>query len=173
MSNHLSPSPGSAPETLQFFHELAKNNDREWFEQHKAVYENEVKQPMAALITALAEELARRGLPLTGDPKRSMFRIHRDVRFSNDKSPYKTQAGAVLSRDGTKDFQGLLYIHISPEGSFTASGFYHPDAGQLERCCGGQSRLLRNDSRKSNGRSQEVRLSRGRSEALQRLPRRL
>ena len=122
---------GFGPKALGFFHELAVHNDREWFQEHKPVYEKEVQRPMAALISSLVEELARRSLPLTGDPKRSMFRIHRDVRFSNDKSPYKTQAGAVLSRDGTKDFQGLLYIHVSPEGSFTASGFFHPQPGQL------------------------------------------
>jgi len=161
---------GFGPKALQFFHELALHNDREWFQEHKSVYEKEVQQPMAALISLLAEELARRGLPLTGDPKRSMFRIHRDVRFSNDKSPYKTHAGAVLSRDGTKDFQGLLYIHVSPEGSFTASGFYHPDAGQLT--------ALRKAIAAAPERFQEVEralhkagLTLGRGEALTRLPR--
>lgn len=125
------PFAGFGPKALQFFDELALNQDRQWFQQHNAVYEAEVLQPMAALVTALAGELARRGIPLTGDPKRSLFRIHRDVRFSHDKSPYKTHGGAVLTRDGTKTCQGLLYVHISPEGSFTAAGFYHPDAGQL------------------------------------------
>jgi uncharacterized protein (TIGR02453 family) len=122
---------GFGPRALQFFHDLALHQDRQWFQQHQPIYENEVLQPIAALITALADELARRGVPLIGDPKRSVFRIHRDVRFSSDKSPYKTHAGAVLSRDGTKNCQGLLYIHVSPDGSFTAAGFYHPGPEQL------------------------------------------
>ena len=122
---------GFGPMALQFFHDLTMNQNREWFRQHQDVYENEVQRPMAALVSELAEELARRGVPLTGDPKRSMFRIHRDVCFSSDKSHYKTHAGAVLTQDGSKKSPGLLYIHVSPEGSFTASGFYCPEPEQL------------------------------------------
>ena len=161
---------GFGPKALQFLHELAAHNDRTWFQEHKPAYETEVQRPMEALIGSLADELAERGVPLTGDPKRAMFRIHRDVRFSSDKSPYKTHAGAVLSRDGTKDFQGLLYIHISPEGSFTASGFYHPEPVQLE--------AVRKAIVAAPERFQEVeralqkaRLSLSRGEALTRLPR--
>jgi uncharacterized protein (TIGR02453 family) len=161
---------GFGPKALQFFHELAMRQDRQWFQEHQSVYESEVQRPMAALVTALAEELGRRGIPLTGDPKRSMFRIHRDVRFSRDKSPYKTHAGAVLTRDGTKNCQGLLYIHVSPEGSFTAAGFYHPEPEQLA--------ALRRFIAASPARFQEVeralqlaRLTLNRDEALQRLPR--
>ncbi len=161
---------GFTPKALQFFHELALHQDRQWFQQHQSVYENEVQRPMAALVTALAAELARRGIPLTGDPKRSMFRIHRDVRFSSDKSPYKTHAGAVLTRDGTKNCQGLLYVHISPEGSFTAAGFYHPERDQLA--------ALRQAIAASPERFQDLektlkklRLFLSRDEALKRLPR--
>ena len=99
-----------------------------------------------------------------------MFRIHRDVRFSHDKSPYKTHAGAVLTRDGTKKCQGLLYVHVSPEGSFTAAGFYHPEPDQLA--------ALRRVIAASPDRFQDLertlkksRLVLGRDEALQRLPR--
>ncbi len=95
--------------------------------------ETAVKAPMAALVVDLAGELARRGIPLTGDPARAMFRIHRDVRFSRDKSPYKTHAGAVLTRDGRKDNPGLLYLHLDPQGSFVAAGFYHLDPAPLAR----------------------------------------
>jgi uncharacterized protein (TIGR02453 family) len=158
------------PKALQFFHDLASHQDRAWFQQHQSVYENEVQRPMAALVASLADELARRGVPLTGDPKRSMFRIHRDVRFSSDKSPYKTHAGAVLTRDGTKNCQGLLYIHVSPDGSFTASGFYHPEPEQLL--------ALRTAMAASPGEFQQVeralqeaRLTLGRNDALKRLPR--
>ena len=161
---------GFGPKALQFFHELAMHNDREWFQDNKLVYEKEVQQPMAALITSLVGELARRGIPLTGIPKRSMFRIHRDVRFSNDKSPYKTQAGAVLTHDGTKNSQGLLYIHVSPEGSFTAAGFYHPEPAQLEAIrraiAAAPERFLAVEKA-----LQKVRLTLSQGEALKRLPR--
>ena len=124
---------GFTPAATRFFTDLAANQERAWFEAHKAVYEREVKAPMGALIEDLAAELARRKVPLMGDPKRGLFRIHRDVRFSKDKTPYKTHAGAVLTRDGRKDTQGLLYIHLDPGGSFMAAGFYHADPGQLAR----------------------------------------
>ena len=86
---------------------------------------------MAALVTALAEELARRDIPLTGDPKRSMFGIHRDVQLLRRQEPLQDARRRGSTRDGTKSCQGLLYVHISPEGSFTAAGFYHPETAQL------------------------------------------
>ena len=67
---------------------------------------------------------ARRRIPLKADGKRSIFRIHRDVRFAKDKSPYKTHCGAVMTRSGGKMENGLLYLHIGPEGCFAAAGFY-------------------------------------------------
>jgi len=83
---------------------------------------------MAALVVAVAEELRQRDLPLEGDPKRSGFRIHRDTRFSNNKSPYKTQIGAVWYRQGSgKDGAGVLYFHLAPTGCFIAAAFYDPD----------------------------------------------
>ncbi|MCX7381067.1 MAG: TIGR02453 family protein [Alphaproteobacteria bacterium] len=124
---------GFPPGAEQFFIELAGNQERSWFTNNKARYEGDVKAPMAALIEDLAEELARRAIPLTGDAKRGLFRIHRDVRFSKDKAPYKTHAGAVLTRDGRKDTPGLLYIHLDPTGSFVAAGFYHLDPPRLAR----------------------------------------
>jgi uncharacterized protein (TIGR02453 family) len=72
------------------------------------------------------------GVPLTGDVKRSVFRINRDVRFSNDKSPYKTNAGAVWFRPGSgKNGTGFLYFHLAGSGCFMAAAFYHPDAETL------------------------------------------
>ena len=85
----------------------------------------------------LAEEvgaaLARRDLPLTGDAKRSMFRINRDVRFSKDKSPYKTHAGLVWMRPGFKKISpGILYLHVADEGCFMAAGFYGLERPELD-----------------------------------------
>ena len=83
---------GFRPEAVQFLADLTANNDRAWFQPRKAEYERLLKEPLEALVAALAEEFAARGLPLRADPARSPFRIYRDVRFSKDKSPYKTHA---------------------------------------------------------------------------------
>lgn len=123
---------GFRPAALAFFTSLAANNEKAWFEANRATYEREVQAPLRALVAALATELSRRKIPLTGDPMKALFRLNRDVRFSKDKSPYKTQAGAILSRDGSKDRFGLLYIHIDPQGSFAAAGFYQPEPRLLE-----------------------------------------
>jgi uncharacterized protein (TIGR02453 family) len=118
------PFAGFGSGALPFFETLAANQTRDWFQAHKDVYENEVRVPFLALVDALSFAFAAHDIPLAGDPKRSLFRIHRDVRFSKDKSPYKTNAGAVITRDGSKDSPGLLYIQVGGTGSFTGVGFY-------------------------------------------------
>ena len=127
------PFAGFRPAALAFFRDLAVHNEKEWFEANRAEYETEVRGPLAAFVVALDAELRRRGLRFTGDPKSSVFRINRDVRFSNDKSPYKTNAGATLTRDGRKDSAGMLYFHLDPEGSFAAAGFYRPEPPALAK----------------------------------------
>lgn len=131
-SKPFSGFAGFSAAGLGFFRDLAVNQDRTWFQDHRHVYEQEVLAPLQVLIAILSAELPRRGIPLSAEPKKAVFRIHRDVRFSRDKAPYKTHAGAVLSRDGTKGGFGLLYIHIDPTGSFAAAGFYQPDPKALE-----------------------------------------
>ena len=116
---------GFAPEAFAFFDELYFTQERAWFQAHKAIYDKAVKAPMLDLLADLSAELARRKVPLQADPKRAIFRIHRDVRFARDKRPYKTHIGAVLTRDGSKQSPGLLYVHIDPTGSWAGSGFYH------------------------------------------------
>lgn len=119
---------GFAPEAFAFFDELYFTQERAWFQEHKPIYDKAVKAPMLDLLADLSAELARRKVPLQADPKRAIFRIHRDVRFARDKRPYKTHIGAVLTRDGSKQSPGLLYVHIDPTGSWAGSGFYHlPD----------------------------------------------
>src|SRR5439155_25688264 len=81
----------------------------------------------------LTAAFAKRRVPLKADSKRSIFRLHRDIRFSKDKSPYKTHAGAVMTRSGGKDDPGVLYLHVSPEGCFAAAGFHLPEAGTLRK----------------------------------------
>ncbi len=127
------PFAGFAPDALAFLRELAANNTRDFFLPNKSRYETTVRDPLASLVTDLAARLAKTNTPLRGDAKRSLFRINRDVRFSKDKSPYKTHAGATLTRDGEKLSQGLIYIHIDPKGSFAAAGFHEPEPRELAR----------------------------------------
>jgi uncharacterized protein (TIGR02453 family) len=127
----LPPFDGFRPAALGFLRGLAANNERAWWAEHKAEYENDLRLPFAALLATLTEQLAKAKLPLRGDPFGAQFRLHRDVRFSGDKRPFKTNAGAVLTRDGSKRSQGLLYVHLDPEGCFTAAGFWHPEPPQL------------------------------------------
>ena len=108
--------PGFAAADLAFLTGLAAHNDREWFTAHRTVYDERLKPTLSALIDALNGAFAARDLPLAGDPKKSVFRIHRDVRFSKDKRPYKTHVSATLTRDGQKLSPGLVYVHIEPEG---------------------------------------------------------
>ncbi len=123
---------GFAREGLAFLAALAENNNREWFETNRATYEQHIRQPMAAFVSALSFACEAHGIPLTGDPKRSVFRINRDVRFSRDKSPYKTNASCVLSRDGGKQGTGILYVQIGgAQGAFMALGFYAPEPDDL------------------------------------------
>ena len=123
---------GFGPKATEFFRELANNNERAWFLEHKAVYEREVVSPLQLLLAALISAFAERGLPLTGDPKKSIFRIHRDVRFSNDKLPYKTHAGAALTRSGLKGSLGVLYLHVAAAECFVAAGFWNPEREALD-----------------------------------------
>ncbi len=119
---------GFGPQALGFFKALAFHQTKEWFDQNRAIYDEQVKAPFGALVTDLSAAFIKKDVRLSGDPKKAIFRLNRDVRFSNDKSPYKTHAGAVLTRSGEKkDINGLLYIHIDPKGCFLGAGFYHPD----------------------------------------------
>ena len=89
--------------TLTFLRGLKRHNDRAWFEAHRPEYEAVVQQPMRQLIEELDVRLARLAPEIIGDPKRSLFRIYRDIRFSGDKSPYKTHAACwFYHRDGSR-----------------------------------------------------------------------
>jgi len=122
---------GFGPQAIPFLKALGFHQTKEWFEANRATYESELRGPMGDLVEDLALAFKQAGLPFQGDRKRSLFRINRDVRFSKDKSPYKTNAGAVMTRQGSKSEPGLFYFHVSPEGCFTAAGFYDPEPQQL------------------------------------------
>jgi uncharacterized protein (TIGR02453 family) len=122
---------GFGPKALAFFKALKFHQSKAWFDENRALYQSDVVEPMIALLDDLTRAFAKAKIPLKADGKRSIFRIHRDVRFAKDKSPYKTHCGAVLTRSGNKMEQGLLYVHIDPEGCFAAAGFYMPEAADL------------------------------------------
>ena len=115
---------GFGPQALPFLKALAFHQTKEWFEANRATFETELKAPLGDLVEDLTLAFAKAKIPLKGDRKTSLFRIHRDVRFSKDKSPYKTNSGAAMTRGAGKNDPGVFYIHVAPEGCFTAAGFY-------------------------------------------------
>ena len=165
------PFIGFGPAALSFLEGLAATQTREWFLANKPVYERDLRAPLGSLVESLAFAFAAHDIPLTGDAKRSLFRMHRDVRFSKDKSPYKTNAGAVLTRDGLKNSNGLLYIQIGGEGgSFMAAGFYHADPDDLATL----RRAIAEDAERWLALEDalgDARLALGAGDAMTRLPR--
>jgi uncharacterized protein (TIGR02453 family) len=131
------PFTGFEPDALQFLADLAANNDRNWFKPRKADYERLLKEPMAALCVALAQSFDTLRLPMEADPKRSPFRIYRDVRFSKDKSPYKTGQGADFpwndSKGDAERPRGAVggYFHLEPGNIFVGGGMWHPERARL------------------------------------------
>jgi len=124
---------GFSQEALRFLRDLAKHNDRSWFTPRKHIYEAECLEPLRALAADATDAFRKAKIPIGADPKRAPFRIYRDVRFSPDKSPYKTNLGAYLSPDGSHGTPGGLYIHIQPKQSFMALAFYQIDKPLLAR----------------------------------------
>ena len=129
------------PAALKFLRGLAKNNNKQWFEEHRADYENEVREPMRDLIGEMNAKLASFAPEIGGDPKRSMFRINRDIRFSKDKSPYKTHAACwfhhrrATSKVGTEADAGSagFYFHLEPGRSMVGAGLWMPPRPQLNK----------------------------------------
>ncbi len=141
VSSHTSQPPGRpvgfagfGPPALRFFRGLRRHNDRTWFTAHRAEFELHVRDPMRALVEEMDARLGRMAPELVGDPARSVFRIHRDVRFSADKSPYKTHVAAQFyhrdaGRGAGRDAVGAgasFYFHLDPAESFVAGGLWLP-----------------------------------------------
>ena len=133
MAGASPPFTGFSPEAIQFLADLAVNNDRAWFQPRKAEYERLLKEPLEALVAALAERFEARGIPLQADPKRSPFRIYRDTRFSKDKSPYKTQVTAAFPWAETRETDAFHehgnpggYFHLQPGTVYVGGGMWHP-----------------------------------------------
>jgi uncharacterized protein (TIGR02453 family) len=163
------------PAALRFLRGLAKNNNKEWFEAHRAEYENEVREPMRDLIGEMNAKLAAFAPEIGGDPKRSMFRINRDIRFSKDKSPYKTHAACwfhhrrATSRVGSEADAGSagFYFHLEPGRSMAGGGLWMPPRPQLNNLRdaiaddpGGFDRMVRGLPKKFGGLDGEAVLTR-------------
>ena len=119
-------------ETLRFLRALKRNNRREWFNAHRDDYEAYVRQPMTAIVERLAVDLRAFAPELVATPKVSMYRIHRDTRFSDDKKPYKTHIAAVFPTRGLLKHEGAgTYFHISPDDVWIGGGMYSPQPPQL------------------------------------------
>jgi len=117
--------------TLQFLKDLSKNNNRPWFNENKDRY-TAAHENMIEFAEALIDEMSHHDnlVPMTG--KKSLFRIYRDVRFSKNKSPYKTNFAGGLKR-ATKWLRGGYYYHIEPGESFVGGGFWAPNPADLKR----------------------------------------
>ncbi len=129
----LPPFPGFSDDGLAFLRDLREHNDREWFKPRKATYDDELLEPLRMLVADLSRRLPDHGLPLTADPRKGVFRIYRDTRFSKNKTPYKTHVSAVLGRGGDKKAPGALYVHVEPGGSRVGGGFWQPESPFLRR----------------------------------------
>ncbi len=119
--------------TFKFLKDLKKNNNKPWFDEHRKQYEA-AKTDFYQLVDAVIAGIAAFDSSVAHlKAKDCAFRINRDVRFSKDKSPYKTNMGAFISKGGKKINSAGYYIHIEPGQCFAAGGFYMPDAPQLAK----------------------------------------
>jgi uncharacterized protein (TIGR02453 family) len=120
------------PEGMKFLRGLEKNNDREWFNERKAVYEAELKQPMLAIVRKITDAMMEFAPNHVRPAEKSLFRIYRDTRFAHDKRPYKTHVAAWWSHQGMEKTSGAgYYFQVSPKGVVIAAGAYMPEKDQL------------------------------------------
>jgi uncharacterized protein (TIGR02453 family) len=119
---------GFPAEASKFLSSLKRNNKREWFQPRKHLYEEHCKAPMLELISALNADLGRFAPEYITDPKKAVFRIYRDTRFSSDKTPYKTHIAATFTRRGPGRLgTGGFYFSVAPDQIEIAGGIYHPE----------------------------------------------
>ncbi len=115
---------------MKFLRELKENNDRDWFRERKHAYLENVDRPMALLVTEAAARCRKRGLAIAANEPNPVMRVYRDIRFSPDKSPFKSHVGAGLR--SAQAGRGEIYIHIAPDGAFVAAGFWMPERPFLQ-----------------------------------------
>jgi len=118
---------------IDFFLELEKNNNREWFTANKSRYENSVKIPFEQFIQHMIYKIQEVDENLMISPNEAIFRIHRDIRFSKDKIPYKTHASAIISNEGKKNISKLgIYLEFRSDGMSFYSGIYQMSKEQIQ-----------------------------------------
>ena len=123
---------GFTPETLRFLRGLAKNNDRNWFEERRAMYERSIKEPLLALVEEINIQMDDFAPEYLRPAHRIAMRIFRDTRFSPDKRPYKTHMAAWWARRGLEKRSGAgFYVQLGPKESFVAAGVYAPEREDL------------------------------------------
>lgn len=123
--------------TFAFLRDLAANNNRAWFAANKPRYENDLRGPYLRLIADLQAPLAKISSHYRADPRAqggSLFRIHRDTRFANDKTPYKTWAGARFGHERRREIEApSFYMHLQPRDCFAGGGIWHPESSTLKK----------------------------------------
>jgi uncharacterized protein (TIGR02453 family) len=126
---------GFPDDLFGFLNDLKKNNNREWFKANKPRYTESVVNPMCEFIACMAPRLQRISKHYTADPRPhggSMFRIYRDVRFSKDKSPYKTHAACQFRHQAGRDAHAPgFYVHLAADGLFFGGGIWTPPSAHL------------------------------------------
>lgn len=127
------------PAALTYLRQLKRNNNREWFQANRATFDDEVLAPMRLFVEEMDVRCAEFAPEIVGDPKRSIFRIYRDVRFSKDKSPYKTHASFWVTHQSAGHGVGSethgagagFYFHLEPGASMVAGGVWMPPRDRL------------------------------------------
>lgn len=120
------------PDLFNFLDELKKNNNKEWFDTNRNRYKD-LRQHFMNFVTLLIHELTQMDPSLNGlESSQTVFRINRDIRFSKDKSPYKTNMGAYIAPGGKKSFRPGYYLHVEPGSSMIAGGMYMPPSKELK-----------------------------------------
>lgn len=133
------PFEGFSPQAFKFLHGLKRNNNKQWFEAHRSDYENDLRSPCKRLVEVMASLIEEEKLPLVADTRRSLFRINRDIRFSADKSPYKTHVGIVFPVKGLGEGEWTgMYMGMEPEGAkgmniFVGGGAHEPSPDYLKK----------------------------------------
>ncbi len=119
---------------LLFFKELAPNNNKDWFDKNRKRYENSVREPFKVFVDALIDAISKEDTEVHITQKEAIFRINRDIRFAKDKTPYKLNNSAIISKTGRKDksYPGI-YIDFGPEKLGIYGGVFSPDTKQIEK----------------------------------------
>ena len=161
------------PELFRFLADLEENNNREWFNQNKSRYEEHVREPALQFVADVAPGLRKMSKRLVADPRPiggSVFRIHRDTRFSKDKTPYKTHVGIHFWHQSRSEGAPVIYLHLEPGECFSIGGIHAPPTAQARQVRAAIADDPAGWRRVSRGGRVPERFSLGEHERLQRVP---